>query len=119
MSELESHLVHERRNSPQGHSPVELVYVQSQLAYGYAGNSAAVPVLRMLGVRVAEVPTTLFSTTPFYTTLRGHVLPAEWLGDLLRGQDVRGVPARPPLLASGYLRSARTGETFAGSLKCI
>ena len=84
---LESHLVHERRNRPDGPSPVDLVSVQSQLAYGYAGNSAAVPVLRMLGARVAEVPTTLLSNTPFYATLRGRVLPADWLADVLRGLD--------------------------------
>lgn len=117
MSELESHLVHERRNRPQGPSPVDLVSVQSQLAYGYAGNSAAVPVLRMLGVRVAEVPTTLFSNTPFYDTLRGHVLPADWLADLLLGLDERGVTARAPLLASGYFGSVANGEAFADWLE--
>ena len=108
MSQLESHLVHERRNRPQGPSPVDLVSVQSQLAYGYAGNSAATPVLRMLGVRVAEVPTTLFSNTPFYPTLRGRVLP-----ELLLGLDERGVTARAPLLASGYFGSVANGEAFA------
>ena len=110
---LESHLVHERRNRPQGPSPVDLVSVQSQLAYGYAGNSAAVPVLRMLGVRVAEVPTTLLSNTPFYATLRGRVLPADWLADLLRGLDERGVSARAPMAVSGYFGSVANGEAFA------
>ena len=117
MSDLESHLVHERRNRPQGPSPVDLVSVQSQLAYGHAGNSAAVPVLRMLGVRVAEVPTTLFSNTPFYATLRGRVLPADWLADLLRGLDERGVTARAPLLVSGYFGSVANGEAFADWLE--
>jgi len=114
---LESHLVHERRNRPAGPSPVDLVSVQSQLAYGYAGNSAAVPVLRMLGVRVAEVPTTLLSNTPFYATLRGRVLPAEWLADLLLGLDERGVAARAPMLVSGYFGSVANGEAFAGWLE--
>ncbi|WP_447730260.1 pyridoxal kinase [Pseudoxanthomonas suwonensis] len=117
MSELESHLVHERRNRPQGPSPVDLVSVQSQLAYGYAGNSAAVPVLRMLGVRVAEVPTTLFSNTPFYDTLRGRVLPADWLAELLLGLDERGVTARAPMATSGYFGSVANGEAFADWLE--
>lgn len=117
MSDLESHLVHERRNRPRGSTPVDLVSVQSQLGYGHAGNSAAVPVLRMLGVRVAEVPTTLFSNTPFYATLRGRVLPPDWLADLLLGLDERGVTARAPLLASGYFGSVANGEAFADWLE--
>ena len=59
---LESHLVHERGNRPPLPAPVDLVSVQSQLAYGHAGNSAAIPVLRMLGVRVAGVHAALEST---------------------------------------------------------
>jgi pyridoxine kinase len=110
---LESHLVHERRNRPQGPSPVDLVSVQSQLAYGYAGNSAAAPVLRMLGVRVAEVPTTLLSNTPFYATLRGRVLPGDWLAELLRGLDERCVSTRASMLVSGYFGSLANGEAFA------
>jgi pyridoxine kinase len=114
---LESHLVHERRNRPQGPSPVDLISVQSQLAYGYAGNSAAVPVLRRLDVRVAEVPTTLLSNTPFYPTLRGKVLPADWLGELLLGLDERGVTARAPWLSSGYFGSVANGQAFASWLE--
>src|SRR5690606_18817046 len=102
---LEKHLLHDRRNRPGGPSPVDVVTVQSQLAYGYAGNSATVPVLRMLGLRVVEVPTTLFSNTPFYPTLRGRVLPADWLAELLQGLDERGVSTRTGLLQSGYFGS--------------
>jgi pyridoxine kinase len=114
---LESHLRHERGNRPQGPVPVDLVSVQSQLAYGHAGNSAAVPVLRMLGVRVAEVPTTLLSNTPFYATLRGRVLPADWLAELLRGLDEREVTLRARMLVSGYFGSVANGEAFADWLE--
>lgn len=114
---LQSHLVHERGNRPQGPVPVDLVSVQSQLAYGHAGNSAAVPVLRMLGVRVAEVPTTLLSNTPFYATLRGRVLPADWLAELLRGLDEREVTLRARMLVSGYFGSVANGEAFADWLE--
>ncbi len=114
---LESHLVHERRNRPQGAAPVDLVSVQSQLAYGHAGNSAAVPVQRMLGLRVVEVPTTLLSNTPFYPSMRGRVLPADWLADLLQGLDERGVSTRTRLLVSGYFGSVANGEAFADWLE--
>lgn len=87
MSEVatESHLVHGRRLRPDGPSPVDVISVQSQLVYGCAGNSAAVPPLRALGVRVAEIPTTLLSNAPFYATLRGRMLPVDWFADLLLG----------------------------------
>ena len=114
---LESHLVHERGNRPHAPVPVDLLSVQSQLAYGHAGNSAAVPVLRMLGVRVAEVPTTLLSNTPFYATLRGRVLPSDWLAELLHGLDERGVSARARLLLSGYFGSVANGAAFADWLQ--
>lgn len=114
---LESRLVHERGKRPSGPAPVDLVSVQSQLAYGHAGNSAAVPVLRMLGVRVVEVPTTLLSNTPFYPEVRGRVLPADWLAALLQGLDERGVSARARMLVSGYFGSVANGDAFADWLE--
>ncbi|RBC50645.1 pyridoxal kinase, partial [Xanthomonas oryzae pv. oryzae] len=98
----DSHLVHGRRQRPDGPSPIDVISVQSQLVYGHAGNSAAVPPLRALGLRVAEVPTTLLSNAPFYATLRGRILPADWLADLLLGATERGLPQRARMLVSGY-----------------
>ncbi|MEN5428059.1 pyridoxal kinase [Stenotrophomonas pennii] len=114
MSEsLENHLVHGRRQRPDGPSPVDVISVQSQLVYGHAGNSAAAPPLRALGLRVAEVPTTLLSNAPFYETTRGRVLPADWFADLLRGASERGLPQRARMLVSGYFGSVDNGAAFA------
>jgi pyridoxine kinase len=116
---LESHLVHGRRQRPDGPSPVDVISVQSQLVYGHAGNSAAVPPLRALGVRVAEVPTTLLSNAPFYPTTRGRVLPADWFADLLLGASERGLPARAKMLVSGYFGSVGNGAAFADWLDTV
>lgn len=114
MNTADSHLVHGRRTRPDGPSPVDVISVQSQLVYGHAGNSAAVPPLRALGLRVAEVPTTLLSNAPFYATLRGRMLPADWLADLLLGVSERGLPSRAKALVSGYFGTVENGEVFAG-----
>ncbi|CTP85705.1 pyridoxal kinase [Xanthomonas graminis] len=109
----ESHLIHGRRQRPDGPAPVDVISVQSQLVYGHAGNSAAVPPLRALGLRVAEIPTTLLSNAPFYATLRGQVLPADWFADLLLGASERGLPQRARMLVSGYFGSVGNGTAFA------
>ena len=99
--------------------PVDVISVQSQLVYGHAGNSASVPPLLRLGLRVAEVPTTLLSNAPFYDTTRGRVLPADWLADLLLGVRERGLHTRARALVSGYLGSVDNGHVFADWLDAI
>lgn len=116
---LESHLVHGRRVRPDGPSPVDVISVQSQLVYGHAGNSAAVPPLRALGLRVAEIPTTLLSNAPFYSTFRGRVLPADWFAELLLGSQERGLPQRAKMLVSGYFGSVSNGAVFADWLEQV
>jgi len=113
----ENQLVYGRRQRPDGPSPVDVISVQSQLVYGHAGNSAAAPPLRALGLRVAEIPTVLLSNAPFYETTRGRVLPVEWFADLLRGASERGLPQRARMLVSGYFGSAENGAAFADWLE--
>ncbi len=115
----ESHLVHGRRQRPDGPAPIDIISVQSQLVYGHAGNSAAVPPLRALGLRVAEIPTTLLSNAPFYATLRGRILPVDWFADLLLGASERALPQRARMLISGYFGSLANGEAFADWLEQI
>lgn len=119
MNEPASHLVHGRRQRPDGPAPIDVISVQSQLVYGHAGNSAAAPPLRALGLRVAEIPTTLLSNAPFYSTLRGRVLPADWFAELLQGATERGLPQRAKVLVSGYFGSLANGEAFADWLDAL
>lgn len=98
---------------------MDVISVQSQLVYGHAGNSAAVPPLRALGMRVAEIPTTLLSNAPFYPTLRGRVLPADWFAGLLQGCSERGLPQRAKMLVSGYFGSVENGLAFADWLEAV
>ena len=83
-----------------------VISIQSQVAYGHVGNSAAVFPLQMHGIDVTAVPTTLLSNRPGYPTLRGRVLDAPLVADLLLGVEERGAVDSAKMILSGYLGSA-------------
>ncbi len=91
-----------------------VISIQSQVAWGHVGNSAAVPALQALGVAVAAVPTTLFSNHPRHPTLRGRVVDPDLLADLLRGVEERGLIGKAAVLLTGYLGSPANAEIVAG-----
>jgi pyridoxine kinase len=62
-----------------------VISIQSQVAYGHVGNSAAVFPMQMRGIDVIAVPTTLLSNRPGYPTVRGSILDADLVADLLVG----------------------------------
>ncbi|WJR75195.1 pyridoxal kinase PdxY [Bradyrhizobium sp. NP1] len=82
-----------------------VISIQSQVAYGHVGNSAAVFPMQMHGIDVIAVPTTLLSNRPGYPTLRGRVLEAQLVADLLRGVEERGAVETSSMILSGYLGS--------------
>jgi pyridoxine kinase len=82
-----------------------IISIQSQVAYGHVGNSAAAFPIQMHGIDVVAVPTTLLSNRPGYPTVRGQVLDAEFVADLLIGVEERGVVDSAQLILSGYLGS--------------
>lgn len=92
---------------------VDVVSVQSQVAYGGVGNSIAVPVLQALGLQVAPVPTVLLGNTPHYPSMHGGPLPPDWFEGLLEDLEAREVATRARLLLVGYLGSPRQGEALA------
>ncbi|MFV0244667.1 MAG: pyridoxal kinase [Qingshengfaniella sp.] len=93
--------------------PPLVITIQSQVAYGHVGNSAAVFPLLASGLEVAQVPTVLFSNTPAHPTLRGRALPADLFADLLTGLQERGLPERAAFIISGYIRSPEIAELTA------
>jgi pyridoxine kinase len=90
-----------------------VITIQSQVAYGHVGNSAAVFPMQMHGIDVIAVPTTLLSNRPGYPTIRGRVLDAQLVADLLLGVEERGALATCRMILSGYLGSPEIAAVVA------
>lgn len=83
--------------------PVDVVSIQSQVAYGCVGNSVAVPTLQALGLSVVAVPTVLLSNVPHYDTLHGGPVPTDWFAGFLADVERRRVLERARTILVGYL----------------
>lgn len=90
-----------------------VISIQSQVVHGHVGNSAAVYPMQAEGVTVAAVPTALLSNHPHYPTMRGTILDAGLVKDLLRGVEERGLIERAAVLLTGYLGSPAIAEHVA------
>ncbi|MFQ8432478.1 pyridoxal kinase [Amaricoccus sp. W119] len=90
-----------------------IISIQSQVVHGHVGNSAAVFPMQAEGVNVAAVPTALLSNHPHYPTMRGRILDADLVADLLLGVEERGLVERASVLVTGYLGSPAIGAAVA------
>jgi pyridoxine kinase len=92
---------------------MSVISIQSQVVYGHIGNSAAVFPMQMNGINVMAVPTSLLSNRPRYPTVRGRVLDAGLIGELLVGLEERGAIDTCRVILSGYLGSLQIGKVVA------
>jgi pyridoxine kinase len=92
---------------------MSVISIQSQVAFGHVGNSAAVFPMQMHGIDVIAVPTTLLSNRPGYPTIRGRVLDAPLVADLLLGVEERGALDTCRMILSGYLGSSEIAAVVA------
>jgi pyridoxine kinase len=98
---------------PKDSNGMSVISIQSQVAWGHVGNSAAVFPMQMHGIDVIAVPTTLLSNRPGYPSIRGRVLEAQLVADLLRGIEERGALEACDMILSGYLGSPETAGVVA------
>jgi pyridoxine kinase len=91
---------------------MNLLSIQSHVAYGHVGNSAAVFALQRVGCEVWPVHTVQFSNHPGYGAWRGTVFDAALMGEVVRGIAERGVLGACDGVLSGYLGSAETGAAI-------
>jgi pyridoxine kinase len=82
--------------------PMSILSIQSSVAYGHVGNSAAVFPLQRLGLEVWPVITVHFSNHTGYGAWRGPLLAADDLREVLTGIEERGVLGRCEAVLSGY-----------------
>jgi pyridoxine kinase len=76
--------------------------IQSSVAYGHVGNSAATFPLMRMGVEVWPVLTVHFSNHTGYGQWRGPLLTAADVTEVITGIDERGVLPRCDAVLSGY-----------------
>jgi pyridoxine kinase len=81
---------------------VRILSIQSSVAYGHVGNSAAVFPLQRIGHEVWPVHTVLFSNHTGYGAWRGPVVPAVDVHEVILGMEDRGALAEVDLVLSGY-----------------
>lgn len=89
---------------------MNILSIQSSVAFGHVGNSAAVFPLQRLGHEVWPINTVQFSNHTGYGQWRGEVFPAGHLADVLQGIEDRGALADCQALLSGYLGDATIGN---------
>lgn len=96
-----------------------ILSIQSSVAYGHVGNSAAVFPLQRIGVEVWPVNTVHFSNHTGYGTWRGIVLPADAVADVIQGIQERGVLHQCDGVLSGYMGDASLGEVVLDAVQRV
>lgn len=81
---------------------MKILSIQSAVAYGHAGNSAAVFPMQRIGVEVLPVYTVNFSNHTGYGAWRGPLIPPADVAEVIRGVEERGAFASLDAVLSGY-----------------
>ncbi len=95
---------------------MNVLSIQSHVAYGHVGNSSAVFALQRLGVEVWPVHTVQFSNHTGYGEWRGRIFDGESIDEVVEGIADRGVLERCDAVLSGYLGSADVGHAVVGAV---
>ena len=95
---------------------VNVLSIQSHVAYGHAGNASAVFPLQRLGIEVWPVHTVQFSNHTGYGAWTGRVFDGQAIEEVVAGIADRGVLGCCDAVLSGYLGSADIGHAVVQSV---
>ena len=98
---------------------MNLLSIQSHVAYGHVGNSAAVFPLQRIGVEVWPVHTVQFSNHPGYGQWQGQVFDAGTIREIIGGIGQRGVLGECDGVLSGYVGSAEIGAAILDAVATV
>ncbi len=91
---------------------MNILSIQSWVAYGHVGNAAAVFPLQRLGAEVWAVNTVQFSNHPGYGVWTGEVFTGATVSALIDGIAARGALPRCDAVLSGYMGSPDIGAAI-------
>lgn len=91
---------------------MNILSIQSHVAYGHVGNRSAVFPLERLGYEVWPVNTVQYSCNASVPGWTGSAFGAAHVADIVRGLDALGAMGRCDAVLSGYLGDAETGRAI-------
>jgi len=98
---------------------MNILSIQSHVAYGHVGNAAATFPLQRMGVEVWPIHTVQFSNHTGYGSWKGRVFDAGIIGEVMAGIAARDVLAECDGVLSGYMGSAETGAAILDAVATV
>ncbi|MEZ0494346.1 pyridoxal kinase PdxY [Kineococcus sp. TBRC 1896] len=98
---------------------MKVLSIQSAVAHGHVGNSAAVFPLQRIGVEVVPVHTVNFSNHTGYGAWRGPLIAPSDVADVLTGVEERGVFPQIDVVLSGYQGGVGIGDVIVDAVRRV
>jgi pyridoxine kinase len=98
---------------------MNLLSIQSHVAYGHVGNSAAVFALQRIGVEVWPIHTVQFSNHTGYGEWTGRVFDGGMIREVMAGIEARGVLGECDGVLSGYIGSSDIGDAILDAVRTV
>ncbi|GIE74052.1 pyridoxal kinase PdxY [Actinoplanes philippinensis] len=98
---------------------MKVLSIQSAVAHGHVGNSAAVFPLQRIGVEVVPVHTVNFSNHTGYGAWRGPLIPPPDVAEILLGVEERGVFPQIDAVLSGYQGGAGIADVIIDAVRRV
>jgi pyridoxine kinase len=95
---------------------MNILSIQSHVAYGHVGNASAVFPMQRLGFEVWPVHTVQFSNHTGYGAWKGRVFDGAMIDEIVEGIAERGVLASCDGVLSGYMGSADIGHAILSAV---
>jgi pyridoxine kinase len=100
-------------------APMNVLAIQSTVAYGHVGNAAATLPLQCLGHEVWPVDTVRYSNHPGHGRFRGQATSPAEVASLLQGLEELGLYPRTDAVLSGYLGDPGTADVVARTVEAV
>ncbi|WP_336811455.1 pyridoxal kinase PdxY [Bosea sp. MMO-172] len=98
---------------------MNILSIQSHVAYGHVGNASATFPMQRLGVDVWPIHTVQFSNHTGYGSWKGRVFDGGMIDEVMDGIAERGVLANCDGVISGYMGSADIGHAILSAVERV
>lgn len=94
----------------------KVLSIQSHVAYGYAGNKAAVFPMQRLGIEVSPIYTVQLSNHTQYDFFKGSFFSAEDIQNVIDGMISNGFLEKQDAILSGYIGNVDIAKVIANTV---